>query len=84
VLRLADAASMGVDAADFLAFVINTYPGELDRDSVANATRDAQRITERNGVQLRAGDVQDRDDVRDKIIAPVLGALVRNARRAAK
>ena len=75
VLRLADAASMGVDAADFLAFVINTYPGELDRDSVVNATRDAQRITDRNGVQLHVGDVQDRDDVRDKILGPVLEHL---------
>jgi hypothetical protein len=75
VLRLADAASMGVDPADFLAFVINTYPGELDQNSVANATRDAHRITDRNGVQLHVGDVQNPDDVRDKILGPVLEHL---------
>jgi hypothetical protein len=77
VLRLADAASMGVDPADFLAFVINTYPQELDQESVANATRDAQRITDRNGVQLHVGDAQDLGDVRDRVLGPVLEHLAR-------
>src|SRR5439155_19680226 len=57
MLRLADAARMGVDHADFLTFVINTYPEKVEPDAVNNLRRDAQRITDRNDVQLRVGDV---------------------------
>ena len=75
VLGLADAARMGVDHADFLTFVINTYPDKVPPDVVNNLRRDAQRIADRNGVQLRAGDVSNRDDVRVKILGPVLEHL---------
>ncbi len=76
VLRLADQARMGVDHADFLAFVINTYPDKVDSDSANNLWRQAQqKITDRNGVQLRVGDVKNPDDVRVKILGPVLEHL---------
>jgi hypothetical protein len=75
VLGLADAARMGVDHADFLTFVINTYPDKVPPDVVNNLRRDAQRIADRNGVQLRAGDVSNPDDVRVKILGPVLEHL---------
>jgi hypothetical protein len=75
VLRLADAARMGVDHADFLTFVINTYPGKVEPDAVNNLRRDAQQITDRNGVHLRVGDVSNPDDVRVKILGPVLEHL---------
>jgi hypothetical protein len=74
-LRLADDAAMGVDPKDFLAFVINTYPDELDPESVASTADDARRITERNGVQLYVGNVDDPADVRDNILGPVLERL---------
>ena len=75
VLGLADTARMGVDHADFLTFVINTYPKEVPPDLVNNLRRHAQRITDRNGVQLRSGDVSNADDVRVKILGPVLEHL---------
>lgn len=76
VLRLADRARMGVDHADFLAFVINTYPDKVDSDSANNLWRQAQqKITDSNGVQLRVGDVKNPDDVRVKILGPVLDHL---------
>ena len=75
VFRLADAARMGVDHADFLTFVINTYPGKIEPDVVNNLRRTALAITERNGVELRVGDVGSPDDVRVKILGPVLEHL---------
>lgn len=75
VLKLADAARMGVDHADFLTFVINTYPDKIEPDVVNNLRREAQVITQRNGVQLRVGDVSNPDDVRLKILGPVLEHL---------
>jgi hypothetical protein len=75
VFRLTDAARMGVDPADFLTFVINTYPEKIEPDAVNNLRRAAQVITDRNGVELRVGDVSNPADVRVKILGPVLEHL---------
>ena len=79
VQRLADHASMGVDPEYFVAFVINSYPAEINAGDLASAIADArQKITDPNRIQLRVGDVADEGDVRDKILGPILEHLAVN------
>jgi hypothetical protein len=78
VFRLADKASMGVDRGDFVSFVINTDPANVTQDQLDNAVAEAQtEITQANGLQLLIGDVASEDQVRERILGPVLEGLAR-------
>lgn len=79
VFRLADKASMGVDVADFVCFVVNTDPSNVTQDQLNNAVAEARTdITDVNGLQLLVGDVADQEQVRERILGPVLESLARN------
>jgi hypothetical protein len=76
VLRLADEASMGVNSADFIKFVINTDPANVTPEQLANAVAEATtQITEPNGILLLVGDVASPSDVQQEILGPVLEHL---------
>jgi len=79
VFRLADKASMGVDIADFVCFVVNTDPANVTAEQLSNAVSEARtEITGANGLQLLVGDVADQEQVRQQILGPVLDSLARN------
>jgi hypothetical protein len=76
VLKLADEASMGVDSADFIKFVINTDPANVTPEQLNNAVAEATaQITKPNGIMLLVGDVASPSDVQQKILGPVLEHL---------
>lgn len=76
VLRLADEASMGVRAADFISFVINTDPTNVTPAQLDNAVAEASsEITKPNDILLLIGNVASADDVQQNILGPVLEHL---------
>jgi hypothetical protein len=76
ILNLADAARMGVDRADFIGFVINSDPEHIEAAARDNAEKKArEEITTPNNLRLLVGDVADPDEVREKILGPVLDGL---------
>jgi hypothetical protein len=76
ILNLADAARMGVDRADFIGFVINSDPKHIEAAARDNAEKKArEEITTPNSLRLLVGDVADPDEVREKILGPVLDGL---------
>ena len=78
MFRLAGKASMGVDIADFVSFVVNTDPSNVTQEQLDNAVAEARaEITDASGVQLLIGDVASEDQVREQILGPVLEALAR-------
>jgi hypothetical protein len=76
VLRLADEASMGVRAADFISFVVNTDPTNVTPAQLDNAVAEARsEITKPNDILLLVGNVASADDVQQEILGPVLEHL---------
>jgi hypothetical protein len=76
VLKLADEASMGVNPADFIKFVINTDPANVTPEQLNNAVAEATtQITEPSGILLLVGDVSSPSDVQQEILGPVLEHL---------
>src|SRR5450755_423461 len=75
VLRLADAARMGVAAADFVSVVINSDPSHVTPAMLDNAAAKAREVVERNSLPLLVGNVADTAEVREDIFGPVLRGL---------
>jgi len=75
VLALADEASMGVDRGDFVGIVINSDPEHVEAGYLDNAVKEAREIADGNGLRLFVCDVDNEDEVRDLLLAPVLSGL---------
>jgi energy-coupling factor transporter ATP-binding protein EcfA2 len=75
VLRLADAARMGVAAADFVSVVINSDPSHVTPAMLDNAAAKAREVVERNSLPLLVGNAADTAEVREDIFGPVLRGL---------
>lgn len=75
VLKLADAARMGVSVADFVCVVINSDPPHVSGAALHNAVTKAAEIAQRNNFRLLVGDVADDAEAREEIFGPVLQNL---------